>query len=83
MDGQFLQAALWLWSPILDGQTQVHFGQVMFGLRMTGMLLALSVSSYVFPLRLQASLPRTYDWLFSLMNANCLGLRPPAAIIDG
>ena len=30
-----------------------------------------------------ASLPRTYDRLFSLMSANCLGLRPPAAMTDG
>ena len=53
-----------------------------FGLRTIGMLLALSASC-VFTLRLQASLSRTYDWLFSLMSAICFGLRPPAAMTDG
>ena len=53
-----------------------------FGLRMIRMLHALSASC-VFPLRLHASLSRTYDWLFSLMSASCLGLRPPAALTDG
>ena len=52
------------------------------GLRMTRMLLALCPSC-VFPLRLHTSLPQTYDWLFSLMSASCLGLRPPAAMTDG
>ena len=47
-----------------------------------GGLLALS-SSCVFLLRLQASLPRTYDWLFSLLSDNCLGLGPPAAMTEG
>ena len=50
-----------------------------FGMRMVGMLLALSASC-IFPLRLHASLPRTSDWLFSLMSAGCLGLGPPAAM---
>ena len=50
-------------------------------MRMIGMLLALPASR-VFPLRLYASLPRTYDWLFSLMSANCPGLRPPATMTD-
>ena len=53
-----------------------------FGLRMTGMLLAL-FASCIFPLRLHASLPRTYNWLFSMMSASCLGLRPPAAMTGG
>ena len=53
-----------------------------FGLRMIKMLLVLSASC-VFPLRLHASLPRTYNWLFSMMSASCLGLRPPAAMTDG
>ena len=44
-----------------------------FGMRRVGMLVALSASC-VFPLLLYASLPRTYDWLFSLMSAICLGL---------
>ena len=44
-----------------------------FGMRMVGMLVALSASC-VFPLLLYASLPLTYDWLFSLMSAICLGL---------
>ena len=52
-----------------------------FGMRMDGMF-ALSASC-VFPLQLLASLPRTRSWLFSLMSANCLGLRPPAAMTDG
>ena len=30
-----------------------------------------------------AFLPQTYDWLFSLMSASFLGLRPPAAMTDG
>ena len=53
-----------------------------FGMRMVEMLLALSASC-VFLLRLYAFLPRTYNWLFSLMSANCLGLRSPAAMTDG
>ena len=51
-------------------------------LKMIGMLQALSAPC-VFPLWLYASLPRTCDWLFSLMSANCLNLRPPAAMTDG
>ena len=51
------------------------------GMRMVGMLLALSASC-VFPLRLYASLLRTHNWLFSLMIASRLGLRPPAAMAD-
>ena len=46
-----------------------------FGMRMVGMLCPLS-SSCGFPLRLYASLPQTHNWLFSLMSASCLGLRP-------
>ena len=46
------------------------------------MLLALSASC-IFPLWLYASLPQTHNWLFSLMSASCLGLRPPAAMTDG
>ena len=54
-----------------------------FGRRMIGMLLAPSVTC-VFPLRLHASLPRTYDlFFFSLMSAICLCLRPSAAMTDG
>ena len=53
-----------------------------FWLRMIGMLRTLS-DSCVFPWLLHASLPWTYDWLFSLMRVNCLGLRPPASITDG
>ena len=53
-----------------------------FGIRMIGMLLALSDISWVSPLGLHFSLPRTHNWLFSLMSANCLGLRPPAAMTD-
>ena len=53
-----------------------------FGLGMIEMLLALSASC-VFPLRLLASLPRNYDWLFSLVNASCLSLRPSSAMTDG
>ena len=53
-----------------------------FGMRMVGMLLALSTSC-VFPLWLDASLPRTYNWPFSLISDSCLGLKPPAAITDG
>ena len=46
------------------------------------MLHALSAFC-VFPLRLYSSLPRTPNWLFSLMSASCLGLRPPAAMTNG
>ena len=52
------------------------------GMRVVGMLLALSASC-VLPLRRYASLPRTHIWLFSLMSASCLGLRPPAAMTVG
>ena len=48
-------------------------------MRMVGMLLVLPASG-VFPLRLYASLPRTHNWLFLLMSASCLCLRPPAAM---
>ena len=55
-----------------------------FGIRMVGVLLALSASC-VYPLQLHVSLPRSrsHNWLFSLMSANCLGLRPPAVMTDG
>ena len=53
-----------------------------FGLRIIWMLLTV-FASCVFPLRLHASLLRTYDRLSSLMSTNCLGLRPPAAMADG
>ena len=53
-----------------------------FGLRIIWMLLTV-FASCVFPLRLHASLLRTYNRLSSLMNASCLGLRPPAAMTDG
>ena len=53
-----------------------------FWLRMIGMLLSLSASCF-FRLQLHASLPRTYNELFSLMRANCLCLRHPADIADG
>ena len=53
-----------------------------FGLRMIGMLLALT-GFCVFPLRLHASRPRTQNWLFSMMTTNCLGERLPAAMTDG
>ena len=39
---------------------------------MVGMLLTLSASC-IFPLGLNASLPRTHNWLFSLTSASCLG----------
>ena len=50
--------------------------------RMIGMVHALSASC-VFSLRLHASLPRTHNWLSSLLSASCLGLRRPAAMSDG
>ena len=53
-----------------------------FGMRMVGMLLAPSASC-IFPSRLYASLPRTHNWLISLMSTRCLSLRPPAAMADG
>ena len=52
------------------------------GLRMIGTLHAISASC-VFLLQFCASLPRTYDWLFPPMSANCLGLGPSAAMTDG
>ena len=54
-------------------------GRPRFGLRM---LLALSAYC-IFPSWLHASLPRNYNWLFSLMSTSCLSLRPPAAMTDG
>ena len=48
-------------------------------MRMKGMLLALSVPCD-FPLWLHASLPQTYNWLFSLVSTSCLGLKPPVAM---
>ena len=53
-----------------------------FELRTIEMLHALSASC-VIPSRLQASLPRTYGTLFSLMSASCLKLKPLAAMTDG
>ena len=53
-----------------------------YGLRMMEMLQALS-ASWIFPLWLQASLPQTFDWLFSLMSTSLFGSRPPAAMIEG
>ena len=53
-----------------------------FGLIMIGMLLAFSASC-IFPLWLHASLPWTYNRLFSLISTNCLGLRPTAAMTNG
>ena len=82
-DGSFLACSLvavetdfWCASPTrtLDRRR--------FGMRMIGMLLALSAPCF-FPLRLCASLPRTDNWLFSLMSASCLRLRPPAVMTDG
>ena len=46
------------------------------------MLLTLSASC-VFPSWLYASLPWTHNWLFSLISASCLGLRPPAVMTHG
>ena len=69
-------------SPLLDVHTLLHFGEAK-GLAEDDWDAARSVCPCVFPLRLHASLLRTYDRLFSLMSANCLGLRPPAAMTDG
>ena len=52
------------------------------GLRMTVRLFHPS-SSCVFPLPFYACLSQTYSGPFSLMSANCLGLKPPAAMTDG
>ena len=46
-----------------------------FRLRTIEMLLSLSAPC-IFPLRFRTSLTWTDDWLFSLMSASCLGLRP-------
>ena len=61
VDGQFLHAEWWLWTPILDEQPYCTLDRRRFGLRMIGMLLALSASC-VFLSRLHASLPRTYGF---------------------
>ena len=53
-----------------------------FRLMMSWRLLALPASC-VSPLRLYASLCRTYERRFSLVSASCLSLRPPAAMSDG
>ena len=58
----------------------LHFGQVKVlaeGAARSLRFLRLFLS------RLHVSPPPTYDWLFSLMSANCLGLRTPAAMTDG
>ena len=52
-----------------------------FGLRMTEKPFGLS-SSCVFPLRLHASIPRTYNSLFSLMSASCLCRRKQAQVVQ-
>ena len=44
-------------------------------------LLTLSAFCVV-SLRLCASLPRICHWPFWLISANCLGLKPPAAMTD-
>ena len=60
--GQFLHARWWLHSPIRMRTPYCILDRRRFGMRMIGMLLALSASC-VLPLRLHASLPRTYDWV--------------------
>ena len=93
VDGQFLHVRWWLQRSILDVHPLPHFRQAKdwdedgrdaacsFCL-LRFFLLAFSASC-VFPLRLYASLPRTHNRHFSVMSASCLGLRPPAAVIDG
>ena len=83
VDGQFLHCLLVaIEADSRCAQPTALWARRRFGLKMIGMLLALSASC-VFPLHLHVSLPRTYKWLFSLMSANCLGLRSPAAMTDG
>ena len=83
VDGQLLHCLLVaLEADSRCAQPPALWARRRFGLKMIGMLLALSASC-VFPLHLHVSLPRTYKWLFSLMSAGCLGLRSPAAMTDG
>ena len=67
---------------LFDAQALLHFGRAKAWAEDDGVLFPLAVSC-VLSLRLHACLLPTYDWLFSLMSASCLGLRPPAAITDG
>ena len=53
-----------------------------FGMRMIGMMLAFPASC-VFSFAASRLSARNYNWLFSLMSASCLGLKPPAAMTDG
>ena len=60
--------------------TEIWTGEGLGWGRLRGCSLSLPPASF---LRGFMPLPRTYDWLFSLMSASCLGLRPPAAVTDG
>ena len=76
-DGQVLHARWWL-----DAQPLPHFGQTKVWDE-DDKDAARSFCFLRFPLRLSASLPRTNNWLLSVMSTSCLGLRPPAAMTDG
>ena len=79
VDGQFLHARWWLLSATLDAQILLHFRQGKVWAE-DDWEAARSVYLLRISLRLQASLPRIYDWVSSLMSASCLGPTPPAAI---
>ena len=68
--GQFLHALWWLWSPILDAHPLPYFGQTKVWDE-DGKDAARSFCLLRFPSRLYASLPRTHNWLFSLMSTSC------------
>ena len=80
---------------ILDAQIPLHFGQMKvwdeddrddaqsFCLPCFFFCVCVCACVFVVFLQLHASLPRTYNWLFSLLSASCLGLRPPAAMTNG
>ena len=75
VDGQFAHALGGCRVRVLMRGPYYTLDRRRSGVRIIKMLHALSASC-VFPLQLYASLPRTCDWLFSLMSASCLGLRP-------
>ena len=82
VDGQYLHARGGCRDRFLMRTSYRTLDRRRFGMRMVVMLLALSASC-VFHFRLYVSLPRTHTWLFSLMSASCLSLRPLVVMNDG
>ena len=81
VDGQFLHARWWLCRPILDAHPLPHFGQTKVW-NESGKDAARSFCILSFSFAAFCLTASNYKWLFSLMGASCLGLRPPAAMTD-